>query len=139
MPTYSEQQNAGAPYYDPDTQNNIPTNLSSGVILSSDGNEVIYPYNPNILTQSPVSQNGLVFDKNLTLSNGFASLSRSINDFNVFNPYIHYGGVNQINQGMSNLGVNIPTTNAKIINVYSMLTLSQNRFEIYNRNFRKQV
>lgn len=139
MPTYSEQQNAGNPYYDPDTGNNIPTNLSSGIILSSDGNQVSYPYNPNILTQSPVAQNGLVFDKNLDLSNGLVSLSRSINDFNVFNPYIHYAGTYPINQAMSKLGVNIPTIGSKTINIYSTLAYGQRKFEIYNRNFRNQI
>jgi hypothetical protein len=138
MVTYSEQQNAGAPYYDPDTNNNIPTNLSSGIILNNDGDESLNPYVPNVLAQSPVAPNGLVFNKNENLSNGFASLSRSINDFNVFNSYIHYAGSNTINQALSSFGVNVLTNDPKRINVYSKLIFSQNRFEIYNRNFRNQ-
>ena len=86
---------------------------------------------------------GLNFVENTDLSNG--NLSRQItnyygiNDFSIFNPYIHYVNPNG-NYGdvMSELGVGGYTGEPTKIYTMSFLIEATNRFEIYSLKYRGQ-
>lgn len=74
---------------------------------------------------SPIEPFGSLWYANPNLSNAhnsrLASAQAGANDFNLFNPYIHYK----------------PEGNtAALINTNSLLELSRYRFEIYSREFR---
>lgn len=79
---------------------------------------------PPINVASPIAPNGLVFTGNAYLSNG--DLSRratgaaGINDFSIFNDYIHYAN-----------GSSVTTFNPR-----SLLQEAVIRFEVYRKQFR---
>jgi hypothetical protein len=121
-------------------------NLLNDIITNNDGTVSTKSFNPDSNNdgipdyKNIFAQEGLIFTQNSYLSNGFASTFNSVNDFRIFNPYVHYAAVNSINSALQNVGIkNVENPVQGIFNVFDTLTIAQNRFEIYNRNFRKSI
>jgi hypothetical protein len=130
MPTYSENQL------------NEPFDVSHILLGAVDGTDTTTTPQPKatFVGRSIVAPNGLNFSENTDLSNGNYSRQVNnyygINDFSLFNPYIHYSS-NSASAGnaMSDFGV-AGESNALKINVWSFLQEASVRFEIYSRQYR---
>jgi len=117
----------------------IPT--LSGIYASGEANfadfnqfvnaPLIPPPSETDFGNSVVAPVGLNFSRNAALSNGPLSRFYSINDFLVFNPYIHY--VPNPNGGA---GILDPSSSAFKINFSSQFTASSSVFNLYNKRFR---
>lgn len=128
----------------PETNNGEPRYVPSpiiGPVIYSGTTTTPGPLNPTV--DSLVAQSGLIFHNNSDLSNGNASRSTNeyygITDFAIFNDYIHYSNPPDskgFSNTMSELGVNVSTTNMKRFSVRSFLIAATQRFEIYSLKFR---
>jgi hypothetical protein len=78
-----------------------------------------------------LNRNGTIYTENTYLSNAQQSRNFSINDFQVFNPYIHYSP-------SPNAGAGIITqkSSAFEINTSGFYTLAVSGFNIYNTKYR---
>lgn len=108
----------------------------SGILPSGEANfedtsqvETINVFNTGVPL---LNRNGLNFTENVNLSNAPLSRDLSINDFQVFNPYIHYsknpnGGLGKLDQ----------TPYAFEINTSGFYNLAVSRFNIYSKKYRE--
>lgn len=85
------------------------------------------PHNPTNSTDSIFKGNGLY----LNFSNGTSSRDYSINDFTIFNPYIHY-----MNNPKGGSGRLTKTPYAFLIDTSSFINTAVNRFNIYSIQYR---
>jgi hypothetical protein len=81
-----------------------------------------------------LNRNGFNFTENVNLSNAPLSRDLSINDFSIFNPYIHYvknpnGGGGVIEQSPFSFKINTST----------FYNLAVSGFNIYNTKYRKSL
>jgi hypothetical protein len=84
-------------------------------------------------TTAPLlNHNGLDFTENTYLSNARVSRDFSINDFSVFNPYIHYCPNPKAGQGMLD-----KTSAAFEINTSGFYSIAVSGFNIYSKQYRK--
>jgi hypothetical protein len=84
-------------------------------------------------TTAPLlNRNGLDFTENNYLSNARVSRDFSINDFSIFNPYIHYSPNPKAGQGMLD-----KTSAAFEVNTSGFYAVAVSGFNIYSKEYRK--
>jgi hypothetical protein len=78
-----------------------------------------------------LNRNGLDFTENTDLSNARITKDFSINDFSVFNPYVHYFANPNAGQGMLD-----KTSAAFEINTSTFYNVAISGFNIYSKKYR---
>lgn len=102
MATQAELKNRQLPFIDPDTNNLIPDNLSSGIIFDGRSNVIPkplpYKIDPDgyidepggLQEKSPLQPTNLIFSENNKISNAVPSWYNAVTDFKTFGCYIHH-------------------------------------------------
>jgi hypothetical protein len=109
-----------------------------GILASGEGNfedisqtEIVTVFTTSV----PVlNRNGFNFTENTKLSNAPLSRDLSINDFEIFNPYIHY-----VKSPKGGKGVIETSSYAFEIDTTSFYNLAVSGFNIYNTKYRKSL
>ena len=110
----------------------------SGILASGEANfedisqaEIVTVFTTSV----PVlNRNGFNFTENTKLSNAPLSRDLSINDFEIFNPYIHY-----VKSPKGGKGVIETSSYAFEIDTTSFYNLAVSGFNIYNTKYRKSL
>ena len=79
-----------------------------------------------------LNRNGFNFTENINLSNGPLSRDLSINDFAIFNPYIHY-----VKSPTGGFGIIQKTPYSFKIDTTKFYNLAVSGFNIYSQKYRK--